>query len=349
MPTLLPDFTTPPAASRLAPLPHVRLLRLVAAAESSGTATGRKEKGDAVVGEAAVDADAAKADADVDPWTFVFGKPGEFQRDLGLLNTSPERFATAGILAVVIGLAANLWGETELLLTLFAPAGETAVQLKLDQLYAVDGVRAYYGDEYEARFPSGWLLDQRVAMAKFGAGGASPDDYFRSGQKPRSPTAGKLPDAAWGPAGGGDKPLRERENLSVLKQLLAARPGKKAVDITEVLGEPEASLDKLLRETIAPPGGKKTAERIKAKRVSKYWRGTENVYYEYEWRTQFQDKFALRTFSSAAVGPPDERGNRYLYTLTAVVPEEEAVAGSGIVGLMPRLIQGFYVVGSAVP
>ena len=44
---------------------------------------------------------------------------------------------------------------------------------------------------------------------------------------------------------------------------------------------------------------------IYIERDIKVWRGTQNVYYEYEWSTKFGEKFALRTYSSAALRDPD--------------------------------------------
>jgi len=282
---------------------------------------------------------------EVDPWTYFFGRPGEFQRDLALLNVSPSKFVLAGVLAIVIGLGANLWGETEFFLGLFPAAGEAARELRLDSIYAVDGLKGYYEPQYQLRYPSTWLFDQRVALAKFG----QLDGGLMTLSGPRGASklpGGVLPDAAWGPAGGGQRPAKERENLSVVKQLLP--PGLASME--DVLGEPEASLEKLLRETIAPAGSKRTVEPLRAVRTRRAGPGAEgsasaaaNVYYEYEWRTRFDAGFALRTYSSAALGPPDAQGRRFLYTLTMVVPEGEAASGEGAVALLPRVLESFRV------
>ncbi|CAE7942494.1 unnamed protein product [Symbiodinium sp. KB8] len=79
---------------------------------------------------------------EVDAWTYVFGKPGELRRDLSLVNTSPEKLLGAGLLAVVIGLASNLWGQTEFLFSVVPAAAEKARELRLDSIYAVDGLKA---------------------------------------------------------------------------------------------------------------------------------------------------------------------------------------------------------------
>ena len=41
-----------------------------------------------------------------------------------------------------------------------------AREVHLDSLYAVDGLKTAYEEQYEARYPSTWLLDQRVALLK---------------------------------------------------------------------------------------------------------------------------------------------------------------------------------------
>lgn len=281
----------------------------------------------------------------MDPWTYVFGRPGEFERDLGLLNVTPGQFILAGVLAIVIGLGANLWGETEFFLGLVPAAGQFAREMKLDSVYAVNGLKGYYEQQYRLQYPSQWLFDQRIALAKFGQLDSPMTLSSSRGGSSKTPS-GVLPDAAWGPAGGGQRPAKERENLSVVKQLL--QPGSPA-SIEEILGEPEASLDRLLRETIAPPDSKRTAEPLRAVRLSKPGFSTDgasagdNVYYEYEWRTRFNSGFELRSYSSAALGPPDAQGRRYLYTLTVVLPESEAASGEGVVAVLPQVLASFQV------
>jgi len=48
------------------------------------------------------------------------------------------------------------------------------------------------------------------------------------------------------------------------------------IRISEILGEPQASLERLLRENIAPEGSKKTVEAIYAEKVQK----AGNTYYD---------------------------------------------------------------------
>ncbi|CAE6973647.1 unnamed protein product [Symbiodinium natans] len=276
---------------------------------------------------------------EVDTWTYVFGKPGELRRDLSLVNTSPEKIVAAGLLAITIGLASNLWGQTEFLFRLVPAAADRAREFHLDSIYAVDGLKAYYEEQYQARYPSTWLFDQRVALLK--AGQMSSDDMLGVSRRGRPGAApqGVGPDAAWGPAGGGDRALKSRENLSVVKQRLPPKAPGQPPQISEILGDPEASLERLLKETIAPEGSKKTAEALKAVKAER----AGNTYYEYQWRTTFPSGAELRSFSSCALGPADRRGYRNLYTLTAVLPETEVVQGDGAASLMPQILEGFIV------
>lgn len=276
----------------------------------------------------------------VDPWTWVFGKPGELRRDLGMLNTSPEAILLSGFLAIVIGLAANLWGETEFFLAVIPEAGRVARDAKLDSIYAVEGLRGYYTDEYSLRYPSTWLFDQRIALAKFGQTDPGAPLLSSNGRRNLPARAGVLPDAAWGPAGGGQRPAKERENLSVVRQLLPPKPDGSPVELQETLGPPEESLQKLLIEKIAPGGTKRSAEALRAAVVRK---ASGNVHYEYEWRTRFDAGFALRSYSSVAVGAPNEKNQRILYTLTAVLPEAEADAGRDAATLMTKILDSFRV------
>ena len=48
-------------------------------------------------------------------------------------------------------------------------------------------------------------------------------------------------------------------------------------------------------------------------------------------------------YSSCSLGLPDAKGNRNLFTLTLVIPEEDAEALTGTAELAPAIIQGFQV------
>ena len=53
-------------------------------------------------------------------------------------------------------------------------------------------------------------------------------------------------------------------------------PRSSRLRISEILGEPQASLERLLRETIAPEGSKKQVEAISAEKTQK----AGNTYYD---------------------------------------------------------------------
>ncbi|CAK9085845.1 PsbP domain-containing protein 7 [Durusdinium trenchii] len=274
-------------------------------------------------------------------WTYIFGKPGELRRDLNLVGTTPERIIVTNLLAILIGLASNLWGQTEFLLRTVPVLGAKARELHLDSLYAVDGLKTAYEDQYQARYPSTWLLDQRVALLK--ARQSSPDDLLGISKRSAMPE-GVVPDNAWGPPGGGDRSLKKRENLSVVKQILPPKAPGQPQEISEILGEPSASLERLLRETIAPEGSKKTVEALMARRLEK----AGNTYYEYQWRTTFPSGVSLRSYSSCSLGPPDARQNRQLYTLTLVLPDAESDASAdNAAALAPAIVEGFQVASGA--
>ena len=61
-----------------------------------------------------------------------------------------ERIIVTNLVAVAIGLASNLWGQTEFLLQAVPSLGEKAREVHLDSLYAVGGLKTAYEDQYEA-------------------------------------------------------------------------------------------------------------------------------------------------------------------------------------------------------
>eukprot|EP00403_Amphidinium_massartii_P041349 CAMPEP_0178454980 /NCGR_PEP_ID=MMETSP0689_2-20121128/45660_1 /TAXON_ID=160604 /ORGANISM="Amphidinium massartii, Strain CS-259" /LENGTH=297 /DNA_ID=CAMNT_0020080975 /DNA_START=261 /DNA_END=1151 /DNA_ORIENTATION=- len=251
---------------------------------------------------------AAAAAEEEDMFTYFFGKPGELQRDLARVGITPATVAWITTFSLAIGLVSNLWGQTEFVFGLIPQAGQAARDLKLDSLYAVNGLKGYYEEEYSVRFPRDWLFDPTVQLAKMGQYSGR---VFTSASKGLD---GVAPDAAWGPMGGGQRPTRGRENMSVVRQRLGAGPGGAPVQIESILGEPNAALTKLLTEKIAPEGSKRVADALRAEVIRK----GGNSYYEFTWRTRFDSGFALRTYSSAALGPVDAQGQRNLYTVTLV-------------------------------
>jgi len=183
----------------------------------------------------------------VDPVTYVFGRPGELEEDLGRLGTSPRRvfLGTAGATALALG--ANFGGITD---TLLSTKPDSARSLRLDSLYSVAGLRGYYTSNYAIRFPSTWLFDQSIAQAQAyrrevqsrRARPSSLQDYDGFGDD--ASLRGVIPDAAFGPPKGG-----KYENLSVVKQSVG-----RVASIDALLGDPEKALRRLLGTSIAPEG-----------------------------------------------------------------------------------------------
>ena len=190
---------------------------------------------------------------------YVFGRPGEFQRDMALLGTSPRRIALYGSLGVGIAAVGDLFGVTSAVLSASpAPVKEFASATRLDTYYLVGPLRRYVDDEYgfEVRYPKRWLGDQSVYVARTraraGMLASDPDAVLRSlargGERPRAPAAV----AAFGPAAG-----TFRENLSVFS---ATVPGVSLA----ALGPPRDAAQRLLDTAVAPPSSGKVATLLAA-------------------------------------------------------------------------------------
>jgi len=197
----------------------------------------------------------ASPPAPVDAATYVFGKPGEFQRDMEAMGTSPRRLAAFGFLGLGIALAGDLFGVTDALLNA-APEGakDAARRARLDTYYPIGDFKRYIDDEYryEVLYPMRWLGDQAVYVARTQARSkmlsTDPDSVLRSMKAPRGPAAL----AAFGPPGG-----TFAENLSVFRSPVA---GLKLRN----LGAPRDAAQKLLDTSVAPPSSGKTATLLAA-------------------------------------------------------------------------------------
>lgn len=150
----------------------------------------------------------------ISPSTYFFGKDDEFQNDMKKLNIDPIRFVSFSSLALVIALGGNFLGITDKLLSNVPSSMLSSVKSSgVDQIFAVDGLKRYVSStddnspKYEYLYPSTWLADQTVLMAK-----------IRLNETPAAlrtklqAKALQLPDSAYGPAGGNG-----RLNLSCIK------------------------------------------------------------------------------------------------------------------------------------
>ena len=203
---------------------RVALLAAVCAVASDALqATGPKLASRARLRAAndAADDDAA-GEPPKDAVEYVFGKPGEFERDMALLGTNPRRLLLFGSLALGIAGVGDLFGVTSALLTASPPPVKAfASKTRLDTYYLVGPLRRYVDDEFgfEVKYPRAWLGDQAVYVARTQnraralATDPSGDAFIKAGRSRRGPAAV----AAFGPAAG-----TFAENLSVFS---AAVPG----------------------------------------------------------------------------------------------------------------------------
>lgn len=239
---------------------RVALLAAVCAVASDALqATGPKLASRARLRAAndAADDDAA-GEPPKDAVEYVFGKPGEFERDMALLGTNPRRLLLFGSLALGIAGVGDLFGVTSALLTASPPPVKAfASKTRLDTYYLVGPLRRYVDDEFgfEVKYPRAWLGDQAVYVARTQnraralATDPSGDAFIKAGRSRRGPAAV----AAFGPAAG-----TFAENLSVFS---ATVPG---VSLAALGASPAAAAQRLLDVSIAPPSSGKTAALLAA-------------------------------------------------------------------------------------
>jgi hypothetical protein len=109
---------------------------------------------------------------DVDMMTFIFGKPGEFERDLKMMGTSRRRFIGLNLFALFFAFFANFAGVTSWALGLMPGLdGLYLLPPELTLFYPVKGWKRYVGEgAYEFIYPQKWLADQAVTFANAAKG-----------------------------------------------------------------------------------------------------------------------------------------------------------------------------------
>ena len=109
---------------------------------------------------------------DVDLMTFIFGKPGEFERDLKMMGTSRRRFIGLNLFALFFAFFANFAGVTSWALGLMPGLdGLYLLPPELTLFYPVKGWKRYVGEgAYEFIYPQKWLADQAVTFANAAKG-----------------------------------------------------------------------------------------------------------------------------------------------------------------------------------
>ena len=122
--------------------------------------------------------------------------------------------ATNGVLLLLLSLLYCHHAPDRASLCTGLGNGVLASQLKLDALYAVNGLKRYLGSGFEVQYPSEWLQDvtvykRRVEQAEFSRGLDFQDiDQMERAARGRSVVQ---PSIAFGPAGGSGV-----DNISVI-------------------------------------------------------------------------------------------------------------------------------------
>mmetsp|Transcript_123324 Transcript_123324/g.343448 ORF Transcript_123324/g.343448 Transcript_123324/m.343448 type:complete len:374 (+) Transcript_123324:42-1163(+) len=237
-------------------------------------------------------------------WEYLFKR---LAKDLARYTASPRRdFTYWSIVAVSASLAvaSDFLGIMRWLLS-FNPEG--ARQAGLDRIYEVGGLKSFVQPgKYSLRYPGTWLFDQSVA-------------FLQQAERER-PTFWErraiIPDAAFGPPGGGLAPAAQTESLSVIVQPVQGSGG-----LEDILGEPQQAFQKLVSQALAPAGSSTSVELIGARQRSDG--GGDAYEFEYSLtKGSGQARMAFRAWSTVALGQKlPNPASRALYTLTLVAPE----------------------------
>uniref|UniRef100_A0A7S3ENR3 PsbP C-terminal domain-containing protein n=1 Tax=Rhodosorus marinus TaxID=101924 RepID=A0A7S3ENR3_9RHOD len=232
--------------------------------------------------------------------TFLFGKEGEFDRDLGVLGSDRRRFFTGLGLSTALVLGGNLLGSTSAVLSMNA---NTSRALKLDVVYPVGGFKRYISKgDYEFIYPGDWVEDYAVALAD-GAGRAGRLDY--SMKKPVKQSIG--PQVAFG------RPGRDsRENVSVIKSDIHTPAG---FSLQSSLGSPLDAGEQLLRVAIAPEGSGRTATLVGASDRD------SGRYYIFEYIVKGRDRKGQEFENHNLSVVAGRQGDNSLFTFTMLSPE----------------------------
>ena len=171
---------------------------------------------------------------------------------------------------------------------------EEAREAGLDQIYPVNGLKAYRArGKYHLRYPGDWLGDKSVAFSR-----QATIETLRQQKR-------VVPDAAFGPAGTSMAPAERAQSLSVVSQPVASE------SLEDMLGDPQAAFAGLSKETLASAG---QSELLLAQ--------TSHGKYEFEYLVTLQGEkgpFCIHCWSTVALKAGRQASELYLMTL--VVPE----------------------------
>ena len=237
---------------------------------------------------------------------YVFGKEGEFNRDMAASGIDPVRFISYNLLALVLAIGANFLGVTSAIMTSTSP--ETFRSLGIDQLYDIGGYRRYTAADlkYSFMFPSTWEQDRTVLAKK-----------LRLNELPtklRDVSGNTGPDVALTPVKG-SIPRSNRNNVSVIKTKVL--PG---FSMKGTLGPPQEAAEFLLKNSIAPPGSGKEYQLLGATEDKDPGLGGDRYIFEYTVRKADKDGNLL--FNQHSISVIMNRGTD-LYTLTVVAPQQD--------------------------
>jgi len=252
---------------------------------------------------------------------FMFGKPGEFSRDVKAAGISPRRFFFYTFLVIPgISILGNFFGCTSALLG--ALPNDLVASTGVDVYFPVRGkggtfTKRYISTDgaYDFTLPANWLQDQAVVLAQAAKFQQANDEWGGMFAKKNK---GSIPDVAFGPAAQsfGDG----TENVSVIRAKLPAGFTLRA------LGSPAQAATSLLDTVIAAPGSGRTATLVAANEEMRGTRAADDGgrVYTIEYVLMRSDGRKVHNLAVISV----RRGE--LLTLTVVSPEDRwAIGGSG--------------------
>ncbi len=205
--------------------------------------------------------------------------------------------------SAVLAVIGDLFGIMRALLSL-NPEG--ARQVGLDEIYPVNGLKAFrQKGRYHLQYPGDWLGDESIAFSKQAAA--------------ETPTLRQrkriIPDAAFGPAGGGIAPVDKAQSLSVIVQSVASE------SLQLLLGDPPDAFARLSKETFTSAQFGQSAELLSAQQA--------DGKYGFEYLVRLDSKkgpVCIHCWSVVALRRSLSSGE--LYTMTLVVPDQMLTSGN---------------------
>lgn len=215
-------------------------------------------------------------------------------KDMAEVSARPRRDFTYWSIIVGTAVLAIISDFLGLMTALLGLIPEEAREAGLDQIYPVNGLKAYRArGKYHLRYPGDWLGDKSVAFSR-----QATIETLRQQKR-------VVPDAAFGPAGTSMAPAERAQSLSVVSQPVASE------SLEDMLGDPQAAFAGLSKETLASAG---QSELLLAQ--------TSHGKYEFEYLVTLQGEkgpFCIHCWSTVALKAGRQASELYLMTL--VVPE----------------------------